>query len=201
MQPNPAQKRLEGILPGMFNRFFRSRRNANRLIAEAAYDQIVAAARQPALYARWQVPDTPLGRYEMLALHLFLLMHRLRGEGGAADALGQELADTFFGDVDHSLRELGIGDMGIPKRMKKLARMFFGRAASYGEAIDAGDRPALAAALKRNVAPQIDEWREAGNLADYAFLAKQGLEEQQLADLLAGRITFPIAFEDGEASK
>ena len=85
--------------------------------------------------------------------------------------------------------------------MKKLARMFYERAASYGEAIDAGDRPALAAALKRNVAPQIDEWREVGNLADYAFQAKQGLEEQQLADLLAGRITFPIAFEDGEASK
>ena len=85
------------------------------------------------------MPDTPLGRYEMLALHMFLFLHRMRGEVGTAAAVAQEVTDTFFLDVDHSLRELGIGDVGVPKRVKKLARMFYGRAAAYGEALDAGD--------------------------------------------------------------
>lgn len=175
----------------MFNRLFRSNRSANRLIAEAIYDQIVAAARQPLPYAQWNVPDTPLGRFEMLALHLFLVLHRLRGEDAAADALGQELADTFFRDVDHSLRELGIGDLGIPKRMKKLARMFYGRATSYGEAIDANDTKALAAALTRNVMPGTDDWAGAGPLSEYAMVANEALREQSTDDLLAGRVTFP----------
>lgn len=175
----------------MFNRLFRSNRSANRLIAEAIYDQIVAAARQPLPYAQWNVPDTPLGRFEMLALHLFLVLHRLRGEGAAADALGQELADTFFLDVDHSLREFGIGDMGIPKRMKKLARMFYGRATSYGGAIDADDPTALAAALARNVMPGTDDWAGSGPLAGYAIAADKALRGQRTGDLLAGKVTFP----------
>lgn len=83
-------------------------------------------------YAQFQVPDTPLGRYEMLSLHIFLALHRMRGENRALADLAQEIADEFFKDVDHSLRELGIGDQGVPKRMKKLARMFYGRVAAYG---------------------------------------------------------------------
>ena len=67
-------------------------------------------------------------------------MHRLRGEAADARDVAQNLTDTFFADVEHSIRELGIGDLGVPKRMKKLARMFYGRAVSYGEAIDRDDR-------------------------------------------------------------
>jgi len=168
-------------------------RDPNWAIADALYEQIVAAARQEAFYSAWNVPDTPLGRYEMLSLHLFLFLHRIKGEGKAADALGQELIDAFILDVDHSLRELGIGDMGIPKRMKTLARMFYGRAGSYGEAIDAGDLPALAAALHRNIRPDAAEWPRANDLAAYAMAANAALAAQPLPTLLAGTTEFPRA--------
>lgn len=177
----------------MFNQFFSQARKRNRAIADSVYEQIVAAARQATPYSDWNVPDTPLGRFEMLSLHLFLFLHRIKGEGEAADALGQELADAFFLDVDHSLRELGIGDMGIPKRMKTLSRMFYGRATSYGRAIDAGDADEFAAALLRNVRPDQTEWRQARDLASYAIAAHHSLAAQDLGVLLAGKVEFPQA--------
>ncbi len=111
----------------MFQRLF-GQRHANRTITDALYRQIVAAARQPLFYSAWNVPDTPLGRFEMLSVHMFLFLHRMRREEGASREIAQVLTDEFFRDVEHSLRELGIGDLGVPKRMKKLARMFYGRA-------------------------------------------------------------------------
>jgi cytochrome b pre-mRNA-processing protein 3 len=177
----------------MFKQFFSQARKNNRAIADTVYGQIVAAARQQTPYSDWNVPDTPLGRFEMLSLHLFLFLHRIKGEGEAADALGQELADAFFLDVDHSLRELGIGDMGIPKRMKTLSRMFYGRATSYGRAIDAGDADELAAALARNVRPDQAEWPEALSLAQYALESHRSLAAEDLNTLLAGKVEFPPA--------
>ncbi len=150
----------------MFQRLFGRERSANRAITEALYASIVAAARQPLFYSDWNVPDTPLGRFEMLSLHMFLFQHRLRGETGASRELAQILIDEFFTDVDHSLRELGIGDLGMPKRMKKLARMFYGRTVAYADALERGDRAALAAALARNIRPDAASWPEAGGLAD-----------------------------------
>jgi cytochrome b pre-mRNA-processing protein 3 len=177
----------------MFKRIFGSDRAAMRKITTSLYDQIVAAARQPALYAEWGVPDTPLGRYEMISLHLFLVLHRLRGEEGAARALAQELTDLFFADLDHSIRELGVGDLGVPKRMKKLARMFYGRARSYGEAVERDDAGLLAEALARNVRPGETGWAEAAQLSRYALVAHRTLKGQPLAELSAGRIAFPQA--------
>ena len=85
--------------------------------------------------------------------------------------MAQQLTDEFFQDVDHSLTELGIGDHGIPRRVKKLGRMFYGRAVAYGRAIEEGDRAGLAAALKRNVHPDAQDWPEAERLADYVIAA------------------------------
>ena len=155
----------------MFSRLFGSNRRTNRAVTERLYGEIVAAARQPVLYAEYNVPDTPLGRFEMLSLHLFLILHRLRAEEGAAKAVAQELTDDFFQDVDHSLRELGIGDHGIPRRVKKLGRMFYGRAVAYGRALDESDRAGLAAALRRNIRPDEENWPEAEQLADYTMAA------------------------------
>ena len=124
----------------MFKRLFGSEQGRQpRRSRTRSTTQIVAAARQPVFYADWDVPDTPLGRFEMMSLHMFLVLHRLRGETGAAREVAQDLTDAFFADVDHSMRELGIGDVGVPKRMKKLARMFYGRAAAYGDAVERGD--------------------------------------------------------------
>ena len=175
----------------MFQRLLGRDRKSNRAITDALYDSIVAAARQTELYSAWNVPDTPLGRFEMLSLHMFLLQHRLRGESGASRDVAQVLIDEFFRDVDHSLRELGIGDMGIPKRMKKLARMHYGRTASYADALERGDAAALAAALARNVRPEVAEWPEAAALALYVEEADRALAGQAADDICGGRVVFP----------
>jgi cytochrome b pre-mRNA-processing protein 3 len=175
----------------IFKQIFGGERAARAKITGSLYDQIVAAARQPALYERWGVPDTPLGRYEMISLHLFLVLHRLKGETGTARAVAQDLTDMFFADLDHSIRELGIGDLGVPKRMKKLARMFYGRALSYGEAIDNADVAQLAAALSRNIRPDETAWHQASDLGRYAIAAHRALADQPLAQIEAGRIDFP----------
>ncbi|RWB53490.1 ubiquinol-cytochrome C chaperone family protein [Mesorhizobium sp.] len=177
----------------MFQRLFGRERHANRAITEALYAQIVAAARQTVFYSDWNVPDTPLGRFEMLSLHMFLFQHRLRGEGGAAAEIAQVLIDEFFLDVEHSLRELGISDVGVPKRMKKLARMFYGRTAAYDHALRDDDRPALAAALARNVRPDVGEWPEAPQLASYVSEASRQLATQPTESIVAGTVAFPVA--------
>ncbi len=177
----------------MLRRLFGLPNRSNRLVVDALYGEIVAAARQPLLYSEWQVPDTPLGRYEMMALHLFLLLHRLRAEQGAARDVAQELTDEFFKEVEHSIRELGIGDMGVPKRMKKLARMFYGRVGAYDAALDADDATALAAALTRNIRPDTDAWPQAQSLAAYVFAARDALAGQPAEGFVAGRLAFPSA--------
>jgi len=185
----------------MFQRLFGRQRHANRAIADALYSAIVAAARQPVFYSDWSVPDTPLGRFEMLSVHMFLFLHRMRHEGGASREIAQVLTDEFFRDVEHSLRELGIGDLGVPKRMKKLARMFYGRATAYAGALERSDGPELAAALARNVRPDISDWPEAGALATYMKAADISLSGQPLEALIAGRIHFPEAERiEGRAS-
>jgi cytochrome b pre-mRNA-processing protein 3 len=175
----------------MLSRLFGRRRNVNRVVADRLYEQIVAAARQPAFYSDWGVADTPLGRFEMLSLHMFLFLHRTRRDAAPLGDLAQQITDDFFTDVDHSLRELGIGDLGVPKRMKKLAKMFYGRAMAYGEAVDAKDAAALAEALRRNVRPDAAEWPQAPLLAAYVLEADAALAAQDAGEILAGRVEFP----------
>jgi cytochrome b pre-mRNA-processing protein 3 len=177
----------------MFQRLFGRERKANRAVTEALYERIVAAARQRVFYSDWNVPDTPLGRFEMLSLAMLLFQHRLRGEEGMAQEVAQVLIDEFFIDVEHSLRELGISDPGVPKRMKKLARMFYGRTAAYTDALDRDDAVAMAAALARNVRPDETAWPEAAQLAGYAFAAQEALAAQPTDAICAGRLVYPDA--------
>ena len=104
------------------------------------YGAIVTQSRQPAFYARLGIPDTPTGRYEMVVIHLFLVLERLRGAGASpeAEAAAQALVDAFVADMDDSLRELGAGDVGVPRRVKRAAAGFYARAKDYREAIAAG---------------------------------------------------------------
>ncbi len=174
----------------MFKRLFGSAGRTNQAIAAAVYSEIVAAARQPVYYSRLDVPDTPLGRYEMLSLHVFLFLRRMKGETGASAQLAQEVTDMFFEDLDHSLRELGIGDIGVPKRMKKLSKMFYGRAVAYGDALDSADREALAAALARNIQPELDEWSGAAELAEIMESQAEHLQNQDLGTILSGKLKY-----------
>jgi cytochrome b pre-mRNA-processing protein 3 len=175
----------------MLSRLFGRWRNSNQDVVDRLYERIVAAARQPVFYSQWNVPDTPLGRFEMLSLHMFLFLHRCRRDEAVLRDLAQELTDDFFTDVDHSLRELGIGDMGVPKRMKKLAKMFYGRAHAYGEAIDADDVAALSQALSRNVRPETSEWPQATLLATYVLEASSALASRPAEEISAGMLEFP----------
>ncbi|WP_310011084.1 ubiquinol-cytochrome C chaperone family protein [Brucella pseudogrignonensis] len=174
----------------MILRLFRRKNKANETVVLRVYETIVAAARQKRFYSQFQVPDTPLGRYEMLSVHIFLVLHRMKGENSALMPLAQDIADEFFKDVDHSLRELGIGDQGVPKRMKKLARMFYGRVSSYGTALDNNDEEALAAALTRNIQPDLELWPHSHHLSAYVFACRDLLAKTDDSVLAAGDVSF-----------
>ncbi len=120
--------------------------------ARRLYDHAVVAARTPGFYTDLAVPDTLDGRFELIALHVFTLIFRLKNETGAyqkeADRLAQALFDVMFRDMDRSLREMGVGDLGVPRRVKTMMRAMNGRCHAYTQAIGAGD---LTSALRRNV--------------------------------------------------
>jgi len=134
----------------MFTRFLRRERQSGR-IASALYGTIVAQARAPAFYARLGVADSVDGRFELLVVHLALVLRRFRDADDEAKDIGQGVFDLFCADMDRSLREMGVGDLSVPKRMKRLAEAYYGRAAAYGAALDAGDGEALAEVARRNL--------------------------------------------------
>ncbi len=177
----------------ILSKLFRRKRQISEAILIRTYEAIVAAARQPVIFSHWNVPDTPLGRFESLSLHMILFLRRTKDANGGLPALGQEVVEEFFKDVDHSLRELGIGDASVPKRMKKLARMFYGRAASYDGPVGAGDAEALANALTRNIFPESGQWSEAVACARHALAIAKSLDEQADEAILAGEVKFPLA--------
>jgi len=172
----------------MFKRLFARTSDARQALCDAVYGQIVAAARQPRFYAEWGVPDTPLGRFEMLALHMILVLRRLSGGGAAAEALAADLTDLFFAETDRALRDLGVGDTRVPRRLKELASMFYGRARAYGDALGAGDQAALAEALARNVWQGNADGFGAVPLAAEALAAAARLAGTSIETILAGRL-------------
>jgi cytochrome b pre-mRNA-processing protein 3 len=160
-------------------------------IAAQLYRAVVEQARQPVFYTGLCVPDTVDGRFELVALHAFLVLHRLKGEGAAAQLLGQALFDLMFADMDQNLREMGAGDLGVGPRVKIMAKAFYGRIAAYENGLAATDET-LAAALRRNLygtlAPAPVPM--ATDMAAYLRREAAALAASPLADLLAGRLTF-----------
>lgn len=174
---------------GLFGLFRRPRHERTGFVL---YGVAVAAAREPRFYSEFGVPDTAAGRFELVALHTALLIRRLRAEGdGTADALAQAVFDAMFADMDVNLREMGIGDLSVGKRVKMLWEGFHGRAQAYAEALAAGDEAGLAAALARNVwvtEPAPEGAPEA--VAREAMRADGVLAGQAVAALLEGKVHF-----------
>lgn len=170
----------------MILRFFRE--NPRRSVIDRLHARVAAASRQPCLYLELGVPDTAEGRFESLALHMILALRRLRGLPPPADEVGQELVDSVFRHLDANLREMGVGDLTVPKRIKTLAQAFYGRVQAYGAALDARDEVALAEALARNVT---GEEATARGLARYAVQAMRMLDDQELDALLGEGPRFP----------
>ena len=159
---------------------------------DALYGAIVAQAREPRFYAEMGVPDTVSGRFDMVLLHVVLVLRRLRqGEAGER-ALAQGLFDAFCRDMDHNLREMGISDQGLPRHMQRVGEAFYGRAQAYEAALgDAAGEGALAAALARNVYPDTAAEPSVIALAQYVRKADEVLGTQPLAALSDGIISFP----------
>jgi len=170
---------------------FKKRDDARRKTIERLYGAIVAQARTPVFYLDFGVPDTVEGRFDLLVLHMHLANTRLVEAGEAGVAVGQEVLDHFFEDMDGSLRELGIGDLTVPKKMRTLAEAYLGRSATYGAAIEKGDAAALAQAISRNILGSSEAEANARALADYVLRVSSALRAQPSDKLLAGEIVFP----------
>lgn len=158
--------------------------------ATLAYRRVVEQARHPAFFIECGVPDTVDGRFELICLHAFLYLHRLKRERPAAAPLAQRFFDTMFGDFDRSLREMGTGDLSVGREVKRMAAAFYGRIAAYEQGLDA-DAAALAPALARNLygtAPPPAASLAA--MAAYVRRAAACLDGQPAAELLAGHVGF-----------
>jgi cytochrome b pre-mRNA-processing protein 3 len=156
--------------------------------SEALYGAIVAAARQEKFYAQWLVPDTLDGRFDMMVLHMFLVLDRLRGFGAEAEVLKQALTDRFFAEMDAALREVGVGDLVVGKKVRKMAEAFYGRATAYTSAMAAGET-ALAEALARNIYAGANA-KHAVDLAKWSLQARQVLAKLSYDDVATGRVRF-----------
>ena len=166
-------------------------RRPGRTIA-ALYGAIVAQARAAHFYAEMGVPDTVSGRFDMVLLHVVLVLRRLRQGDAKERALAQGLFDAFCRDMDHNLRELGISDQGLPRHMQRVGEAFYGRARAYESALDDGaGEGALAQALARNVYPDTADEPSAVALAQYVRRVDEVLGTQPLAALSDGIISFP----------
>lgn len=154
------------------------RRAETRRVSDRLMTELVARARRPVFYERFAVADTIDGRFDLLALHAWLVLDRLKQQG--AGALEQGLIDALFVHFDEALRQQGAGDVGMGRRMTKFADAFYGRLKAYGEAADGAG---LADAILRNVfRGDMGKVEPARALAIYAASARARLSG---ADLVA----------------
>ena len=176
-----------------FNHFSKSRAPLRGTI-EAIYGMIVTQARQPSFYRDLGVPDTVNGRFDLLVLHLWMVLRRFQSADGAAN-LSQALFDHFCDDMDANLREMGVGDLTVPKRMQAFGEAFYGRAAAYDLALTSGQEP-LAQALCKNIlnGEDIEKARRLAIYAETAIASLTGLDE---AALRGAAWTFPSPVEAG----
>lgn len=174
----------------MFAKFFGRRRWNDQ--AHDLYDALVVQARREEFYRIGGVADTIDGRFDLVVLHAFLLFRRLGRKGGGVDGaadLSQALFDLMFADFDHCLREMGVSDMGMSPKIKKMAKAFYGRVGAYDGSIE--DEAALSQALERNLyrsqppAPAVT-----AAMAAYVRAQAQDLDAQSLDDLMKGRVHF-----------
>jgi len=178
----------------LFQRF--RHRDDPRANIRRLYGAIVAQARRSEFYAEYRVPDTIAGRFDMIVLHVYLVFRRLAAATDSARAIGQEMFDLFIEDMDASLREFGIGDLSVPRKMRAMAEGFYGRAGAYDAALGAEGEAELAAALQRNVyAGDAVALAEAARLARYVRRVEQALAAAEVERIECAAISFPEPHE------
>jgi cytochrome b pre-mRNA-processing protein 3 len=172
------------------------RRGRYERVGFELYGAAVAAARDPFLYTGIYVPDTLDGRFDLIGLYTFLLIQRLKREPAPGPALAQAVFDAMFSDMDVNLREMGVGDLSVGRKVRVMWEAFHGRAAAYALAMTAGDMAALDAALERNV------WRSKPppdgsiQMLRRLVLAQEArLSAQSMGSLIGGIANFLSAVE------
>ncbi len=163
--------------------------------SEKLYDRIVAQARLPVFYQDLGLPDSLDGRFVALSLHLFAILHRLKEEGAEGLSLAQDLADRFSLDMETVLRELGMGDLKVPKSMRSLAASSRALLEAYEFAFAKGEgalAEAIAGALPQT---KVDMGLTSRQLASYVTASVRRLDEQPLTSLRAGTVEFPMPSE------
>lgn len=159
------------------------RRPSGRDVVTALHGRIVDRSRDPALYLSGGVPDTTEGRFESLTLHLLVVLRRLRQLPPPAGEVAQDLVDAAFAHLEIALREMGVGDFGVPKRMKKLGQAFYDRTAGYDRLLDGQAAGPLADEIATRAGGD-----PSGLLpfADYLMASERALAAESLATILAG---------------
>lgn len=163
--------------------------SADTLAMHALYQHLVEQARRPVFYVECEVPDTLDGRFELILLHLFLVLSRLKAEGRDTYNEERQLIEVFMEDMDRSIRELGVGDTGVSRRVKKMANAFYGRMKAY---TDATGLEAMEEALKRNLYGTVEP--SAGTLqrmVGYYEAAQNVLKGTPLDDVLSASFSLP----------
>jgi cytochrome b pre-mRNA-processing protein 3 len=175
----------------------RGSRKANRheRAGFALYGAAVAAAREPWYYQSLGVPDTLDGRFDMVALYAFLLVNRLLQEPLPGPDLAQAVFDAMFSDMDNNLREIGVSDLSVGKRVRTMWEAFHGRARTYTAALQATDRTALETALARNVWRGAAPRDAAASLTRLMLAQTAHLADQPLAAIAGGKVQFLSAAE------
>lgn len=168
----------------------------------ALYSAAVRQARSPAFYLAGGVPDTVEGRFEMVAVHAYLVLRRLREGGPEGKEAGQKVFDLLFDDMDQTLREMGVGDLSVGKKIKALASSFYGRMQAYDAGFNEEDDETLVASVLRNVyGSEEQSAHHAASLASYMRLTDRLLHEQDVAEIISGRIFFAPPFESSVATE
>lgn len=167
--------------------------------ARKIYLSLVEQARQPAFYRSFGVPDTPDGRFDMIVLHAFLLFRRFKRDHKQTETLGQAVFDLMFSDMDQNLREMGVGDLGVGKRIKGMAKGFYGRVDAYEKGLD-DTNETLEKALKRNLFRKTSpSTTQVSAVRAYMQSQAARLDSIDTESLLAGDLAFDPPAEEKEA--
>ena len=167
-------------------------RSNRRQTARSLYGSIVTRAREPVLYAAWGVPDTVQGRFEMIVLHLVLVLRRLAAEGRARERLARALTEAFMVDLDDTMREMTFGDLAVPREAKRAAAALFDRHRAYLAALDTGRDLTLAQAIGAQLA-YLGAGDDLNALAVAAYMrtCASALDAEPAALILAGQVAWP----------
>jgi cytochrome b pre-mRNA-processing protein 3 len=192
--PMKSASRNAGVKSALFMLAWLLQHTKLRASARELYGRVVTRAREPTFYAEWGVADTTEGRFEMVALHLVLALDRLACEGKAGRRLARALTEAFVTDMDDAMRELGIADLTVPRKVKRAAAALFDRYHDYGDALGRPGVAELELVLQKNL-----DGVALGGAIDTAKLALHMrrtatvLAAQSTDAAMAGRLTFPPA--------